>query len=225
MVSGRIDWNRVLLRLFYILFPFFIASVYIMGIYAVYPKEIFVIIGAAMLAYFFPPAGKESVIPITMGYLLAMNRPVLESVLLVATSIAFVDIDVALFLAWNFDLALKIPLVGRFIRKVESKGHSIMARRKMLNWSAFLGLVLFVIVPFQGSGALTTTIIGRIIGMEKFRVFLAITIGALLGCYMIAIGVGYGISYLGLWVVVPIVALLAIILFVSTIIRGEKGDK
>jgi len=61
-------------------------------------------------AYFFPPLGKETVIPAGVG--LGIDP------LIMALSIAFVDIIVALFLMWNYDLAKKIPLIGKFIIKV-----------------------------------------------------------------------------------------------------------
>ena len=69
-----------------------------------------------LAAYFFPPLGKESVIPAGVG--LGINPWVM------ALSIAFIDIIVALFLLWNYDLAKKIPLVGKFMIKVEDIGKS-----------------------------------------------------------------------------------------------------
>ena len=73
-----------------------------------------------MFAYFFPPLGKESVIPIGVsgGELtipIINQHIVVPSIypLVMALTIAFVDIIVALFLLWNYDLAKKIPLVGK----------------------------------------------------------------------------------------------------------------
>jgi hypothetical protein len=68
--------------------------------------------------YFFPPFGKESIIP--AGVLAGIDP------LIMALSIAFVDVVVALFLVWNYDLAKKIPIIGKFMIKVEEKG----SRRK-----------------------------------------------------------------------------------------------
>jgi purine-cytosine permease-like protein len=41
-------------------------------------------------------------------------------------------------------------------------------------------------VPFQGSGGLVGSIVGRLIGMKPWNTFLAITIGAVIGCILIA---------------------------------------
>jgi hypothetical protein len=41
-------------------------------------------------------------------------------------------------------------------------------------------------VPFQGSGGIVGSILGRLFGMKPWNVFLAITIGAVSGCVLIA---------------------------------------
>ena len=131
-----------------------------------------------MLAYFFPPLGKESVIPIAIGT--GLNP------LLIALSIAFVDIFVALFLLWNYDLAKKIPIVGKFMEKVEDIGKSSSDKYGWIKPLRFIGIILFVIVPFQGSGGLVGSIVGRLIGMKPINTFYAITIGAISGTIIIA---------------------------------------
>ena len=129
-------------------------------------------------AYFFPPLGKESVIP--TGIALGLHP------FFFALSIAFVDIIVALFLVWNYELAKKIPLIGRFMAKVEQIGKVSSGKYSWIKPLRFIGIVLFVMVPFQGSGGLVGTILGRLIGMKPWNTFLGITIGAITGCLLIA---------------------------------------
>lgn len=129
-------------------------------------------------AYFFPPLGKESVIP--TGIVLGFDP------LLMALSIAFVDIIVALFLVWNYELAKQIPFVGRFMAKIEKLGKKSSSKYAWIKPLEFIGIILFVMVPFQGSGGLVGSIIGRLIGMKPKNTFLAITVGAITGCTLIA---------------------------------------
>ena len=84
-----------------------------------------------LVVYFFPPFGKETVIPIARGFskreltvpLLNIHiEPIDIDPLSIALAVAFIDIIVALFLVWNYDLAKKIPLVGKFMQKVENIG-------------------------------------------------------------------------------------------------------
>jgi uncharacterized membrane protein len=129
--------------------------------------------------YFFPPLGKETIIP--TGILVFGFDPIF-----IALSIAYVDIIVALFLVWNYDLAKQIPFVGKFMIKVEEKGKSVEEKYGWVKPLRFIGIVLFVMVPFQGSGGLVGSIVGRLIGMKPTNIFYAITIGAVIGCLLIA---------------------------------------
>lgn len=148
-----------------------------------------------IIAYFFPPFGKETVIPLGVGILgKGITVPILNlnisagqvNPVLMALSIAFVDIVVALFLVWNYDLAKKIPFVGKFMLRLEEKGKNAEAKYGWVKPLRFIGIVLFVMVPFQGSGGLVGSIVGRLIGMKPWNTFLAISVGAVVGCLLIA---------------------------------------
>ena len=146
-------------------------------------------LGFWMTIYFFPPLGKESVIPAAIGLSGVSGMPdwlVSIDPLLIALAIASIDIIVGLFLIWNFDFAKKIPILGKFIIKTESKGHNLLSKNKYIEALSFVGVTLFVIVPFQGSGAVGASIIGRMIGMNPYKVWAAIILGAVSGCLMIA---------------------------------------
>jgi uncharacterized membrane protein len=149
-----------------------------------------------LIAYFFPPFGKETVIPIGVGVLnKGLTVPLLNikvdpvsiNPISMALAVAFIDIIVALFLVWNYDLAKKIPLVGNFIIKVEEKGKNFEEKYAWVKPLRFFGIVLFVMVPFQGSGGLVGSIVGRLIGMKPWNTFFAISIGAVIGCLLIAL--------------------------------------
>jgi uncharacterized membrane protein len=146
-----------------------------------------------MFAYFVPPLGKETIIPAGV-FGKNINIPFIEGQVIVpkidplvmASAIAFVDIIVALFLVWNYDLAKKIPLIGKFMIKVEKIGKSSSDKYGWIKPLRFIGVVLFVMVPFQGSGGLVGSIIGRLVGMRPWTIFVAISIGAIIGCILIA---------------------------------------
>jgi len=146
-----------------------------------------------MMVYFFPPLGKESIIPLGVsggeitnpitGYVSIV--PSINPIIM-ALSIAFIDIVVALFLVWNYDLAKKIPIIGNFMIKVEEKGENVEEKYGWIKPLRFIGVVLFVMVPFQGSGGMVGSIVGRLIGMTPRNTFIAISIGAVIGCLLIA---------------------------------------
>lgn len=146
--------------------------------YLTFNFDTFSILGGWMLAYFFPPLGKESVIP--LGIASGLDP------LLIGLAIAMIDILIALFLLWNYDFAKLIPYMGLWMEKVEKRGGKKFKEKPWLENLAFFGLIFFVMFPFQGSGGIATSIVGRVIGMNKYKVLLAIIIGALVGCLLIA---------------------------------------
>jgi len=129
-------------------------------------------------AYFLPPLGKESIIPIGIGVGL---EP-----LIIALAIAFVDIIVASFIIWNYDFTKKIPVLKNFIKKIEGAGEKSSDKYRWIKPLRFIGIVLFVMIPFQGSGGLVGSIVGRLIGMKEIETLAAISTGAVAGCIIIA---------------------------------------
>ena len=148
-----------------------------------------------LIAYFFPPFGKETVIPLGIGifkkgltvpFLNIQVNPTSIHPLSMALAVAFIDIVIAIFLVWNYDLAKKIPIVGNFMEKVEKIGKSSSDKYGWIKPLRFIGIILFVMVPFQGSGGMVGSIVGRLIGMKPWNTFFAITIGAIVGCIALA---------------------------------------
>lgn len=173
--------------------PFAIAGLVILTLYLIVDNESYGKLFFLMIAYFFPPLGKESVIPIgisggSLTIPIINQHIVVPSInpLVMALTIAFVDIIVALFLLWNYDFAKKIPLIGKFMIKVENIGKSSSDKYGWIKPLRFIGIVLFVMVPFQGSGGLVGSILGRLVGMKPRNTFFAISIGAITGCLLIA---------------------------------------
>lgn len=127
-----------------------------------------------------PPAGKESMIPLGItGF--GLNP------WLVALMVGSVDIIVAIYLIGNFWVLYYIPVLGKWVKRTESKGGDIFVKRPWLRRFAFFGIVLWVIVPFQGTGAITASILGRLMGLGALRTFIGTAIGAIVGSLIIAL--------------------------------------
>lgn len=160
--------------------PFLIGGIYYGFCLILLSRNTALLLGALMVAYIFPPAGKETVIPLGI----ALGLPWW----LIGTSIALLDILAGLFMALNFDAALHIPFLGAWIKKFMDHGQEYLSRRPWIRRFCFTGVVLFVMFPLQGSGGIGATLLGRLLGMPRWDVFSAIVIGAVLGCFLIALG-------------------------------------
>ncbi len=178
--------------LFYFFFPWSLYGIFVIIIFFAFPPNLNWEFITVTFLYLIPPAGKESMVP--AGVFLLKPYLGLWSIVITSFSIAFVDSFVGLWMMWNWDLIKLVPFLGTYIRKLEKIGEKKWRKHKYLSKLAYLGLALFVAFPFQGSGAVGATVIGRILGMNPRRVFYSIILGSLFGCSLIAVA-----SYLAIF--------------------------
>lgn len=150
------------------------------ALYLIEPYEQFLIISGLVAAYFVPPAGKETIIPlaVVLGY----------PWWLITLVIFLLDVAVSLFVVWNFDLALKIPIIGRLLESGMTIGRNYTESQPWLRRFSTIGLILFVFFPLQGTGAMNGSVLGRLLGLNNNRVFGCVCIGSLTSCLIFALG-------------------------------------
>lgn len=170
---------------FKVLFPMGLGVLYLVSIPLLYPSS-WESFSGFLVAYFVPPAGKESVIPLAVG---AGFSP-----LAIAGYVAAADAIVGLWIVWNYELATEVPLLRRAVLRAQESGESFIENRPWVEDVAFAGLTVFVMIPFQGSGAVAGAFVGRTISMPAERVWYAIIIGATVGSLAIAY-LGQGILF------------------------------
>ncbi|MCU0632188.1 MAG: small multi-drug export protein [Methanolinea sp.] len=191
------------------LLPFLLGCLYLALCALFLTPERALLLTGLMLAYVVPPAGKETVIPLGV----ALGLPWW----LIGTSIALLDVLAGLFMALNFELAFHIPVLGGWISRFMDHGQAFLSRRPWLKKYYFTGVVLFVMFPLQGSGGIGASLVGRLLGMSRKAVLLAITIGAFLGCYLIALGSEF------IWALIIARPLLGIAVAIAVIVAIIVG--
>jgi uncharacterized membrane protein len=155
---------------------------------------------ALSVAYFVPPAGKETVIFIG----LSQGLPVLPW----CSTLWVFDILVCLAIMtnwWFFELIIThippFPFLGirrekpRCYKKIISlkiwyeKLHQKTRQIEMKNYGKLLlfVLALFMFVPFQGTGAMSTAIIGTFLGLRKRTTFFIVVGGSLLSILVMSL--------------------------------------
>ena len=103
-----------------------------------------------------------------------------------AFTITFVDLWVAMFIAWNYWYLEKIPKVGGLLKKTEKKGVDLMARSPAAGKGAWWSIVVLALIPFIGAGGFLGAIIGKFVGMKPIEVITAVFAGALASGLMYA---------------------------------------
>lgn len=153
------------------------------------------------ILYFIPPLGKETIIPAGLGLASSLGVGVHLPPFLWGLSIWVFDILACLAILTNWWLLELIifhipafPFIGirrkkpRIYRKKVSlklwydglhrKTQALEAKRygKLLPFA----LLIFMFVPFQGTGAMSTTIIGTWLGFRQKETLFVVAIGSLL---------------------------------------------
>ena len=95
--------------------------------------------------------------------------------------LTYLDTMVAVFVAFHMGIVFRLPWIGPRIRDIVSDGHFILRKQPWIRRTAFMGLVFFVIFPTSTTGSVGGSIFGRLLGMNRLRVVLAILIGSILG--------------------------------------------
>lgn len=170
-----------------------------------------------MLVFAFTPAGK-----FTASLAISQGLGVLETVFLLGS----IDVIVGWFLTWNFPALHRVPRLGMGLRRLEKAGQRALIARPWIARMAFMGLVLLVAVPFQGTGAISGAIVGRLMGFGSARTVAAIAIGGYGGVAAVA-GTSRGISALADRPLIQALVIAAVVIGVGFLAwlwrRGNKA--
>jgi len=125
-----------------------------------------------LVAYTFPPFGRETVIPLAI----AAGIPWAYVLL----SVFVEDFLVAVFVILNMDLLHRLPVIGRFVQGAMKRSAGFMERRTWFRRAAFLAVAAYPLIPtpFKGTGTFSESIIATAVGLDKKRALVAVSIGA-----------------------------------------------
>jgi hypothetical protein len=146
---------------------------------ATLPFDRFVQWASFMNGYLFLPLGREVTIPL----MIAAGFGPAESVGLVVV----VDFVAASFIAWNMDLARKMPYFGAFVRRTESSGRKWRVKYPSLHALGVLGLFLWAVKPGRGSGGATSAVLGKLVFVDTWLLLPTILAASVVGCTMVAL--------------------------------------
>ena len=158
------------------LLPFVFLLFYFLFIFTFFEKGQVSKFFGLILAYLLPPLGKESIIPSMIGIGI---HPIF-----IWLSIIIFDICCVFILkySWWFPelLIKKIKWLNKGYNKLQEKANKTKSKRWII--PALFG---FMIIPFQGSGAISVTLLGTAIGFSTKLIFIIVFIGSLISTTLI----------------------------------------
>jgi uncharacterized membrane protein len=162
------------------LLPVALAFAWYFGCIPFLPPGKALVFGGLLLAYFIPPSGKESIIP--LGIIVGIPW------YLMAASVVVLDVLAGLFMILNLDIAFRIPYLGPWIARVLAGGKGFLAGRPWLSRWGMPGLAFFVMLPFQGTGGTGAPLVGWMLGLRPWQILLALAIGSTVEALTFALG-------------------------------------
>jgi hypothetical protein len=203
------------------LLPVALAFAFYLGCSLLLPSDRALILGGLLIAYFIPPSGKESIIP--LGIVLGIPW------FLMSVSVVVLDVLTGLFMILNLDVAFRIPYLGPWISRFLAGGRGFMFGRPWLSRWGLTGLAFFVMLPFQGTGGTGAPLVGWMMGLTPGEILLAIAIGASVESLVFALGSdliwGLVTSYLTYQVALILaIAFIALLIF-TLFLRGTEKEQ
>lgn len=78
-----------------------------------------------------------------------------------------IDLVFAFVLASGLRELEKAPVLGRWLKNGRTRAHEVLTEYPGLRRLAFFGVVAFVLLPFAGTGAITGSIMARLLGLSR----------------------------------------------------------
>ena len=164
------------------------------------PSDVFYQFLGFLGLYLMPGFGKESIVPLAMAFGISWWQ--------ITLGIVVGDMALAIIIAYNFDLLLRLPLLGRVLRYFTTKTNL-----------SLVGLFLFMYIPFMGSSAINTTIVGRLLSVPPKTLLTIVFVGSILATLTMAVGMQ---AILELWAANPVYAVVAVIAVVIVAVACWK---
>lgn len=95
--------------------------------------------------------------------------------------VTYLDLVAAVVLMFHVGALFRLPWVGSRAAALVEDGQFLLHSQPWIRRATFAGLVLFVAIPLAAMGSVGGTIFGRMLGLPRPRIFLAILLGSLLG--------------------------------------------
>lgn len=95
--------------------------------------------------------------------------------------VTYLDLMAGILLIFHAGFLFRLPWFGSRATSLVDDGRFLIRSQPWIRRATFVGLVLFVAIPLAAMGSVGGTIFGRMLGVPRIRIFLAILLGSALG--------------------------------------------
>jgi uncharacterized membrane protein len=95
--------------------------------------------------------------------------------------VTFMDMVVALVVAFHIGVLFKLPVLGPRVSSLVADSRFVLNSYPWMKRATFAGLLAFVAFPLASTGAVGGSILGRLLGLGRFPTYIATVIGCVIG--------------------------------------------
>jgi uncharacterized membrane protein len=121
------------------------------------------------------------------------------------------DVGTCLIMLANMNALYRVPWLGERLARAHEAGRQVLSAQPWMRRMAWIGVAIFIAVPFQGTGAVVGTLMGGILGMSLLSILSAVTIGSAAGCAGLAALSGSLRSNVEVFVNNPVVSAICVV--------------
>jgi len=108
----------------------------------------------------------------------------------VAALVVYIDIATACIVMGGIHILDRVPWVARRLDAAGRSGGRVLAHNPWMFRAAWAGLALFIAVPFNGTGALVGSVLGRLLGLSRLSIVSATAFGSVVSATALALATG-----------------------------------
>ncbi len=104
-----------------------------------------------------------------------------------AALIIYADIASGLFMLANLHHLDRIRVIGPRLATAHDAARGVLRANPWMRRLMWLGVVFFVLIPFQSTGAVIGVVLGRVLGLTRAAIFSAIVVGTTVSAVLLAL--------------------------------------
>jgi len=133
----------------------------------------------------------------------------------VAAFIVAMDLATALITLAGVQELYRLPIIGARVARARASGERVLRRHAWMKRITWLSLAAFVAIPFNGTGALVGTLLGRVLGLSRPSIIMATLAGSATGASALALVGDVWSDRLEELVTRPVIGLAAIVVLLA----------
>ncbi len=93
--------------------------------------------------------------------------------------VVWLDTFIAFIMVFHASFLYRIPKIGPAMLALQEDGEFILSNHPWFRRFAWLGLIVFVLIPFAATGSIGGSIVGRILGLSRWATLSGVVIGSI----------------------------------------------